>query len=85
MRIVIIGNGVAGMEAAIAVREAEASWDITVISEESDHFFSRTAARLGAVLRRARPPISAPRPMTRHTNFASRAQSCMAAWHPNRP
>ena len=43
MRIVIIGNGVAGMEAAIAVREAEASWDITVISEESDHFFSRTA------------------------------------------
>jgi NADPH-dependent 2,4-dienoyl-CoA reductase/sulfur reductase-like enzyme len=43
MRIVIIGNGVAGMEAAIAVRESEPSWEITLISEESDHFFSRTA------------------------------------------
>ena len=43
MRIVIIGNGVAGIEAAIAVREREPSWDITIVSEESDHFFSRTA------------------------------------------
>jgi NADPH-dependent 2,4-dienoyl-CoA reductase/sulfur reductase-like enzyme len=43
MRIVIIGNGVAGMEAALAVRAGEPSWDITLISEESDHFFARTA------------------------------------------
>lgn len=43
MRIVIIGNGVAGMEAALAVREREPGWDVTLISEESDHFFSRTA------------------------------------------
>ena len=43
MRIVIIGNGVAGMEAALAVRKREPRWDITIISEESDHFFSRTA------------------------------------------
>jgi NADPH-dependent 2,4-dienoyl-CoA reductase/sulfur reductase-like enzyme len=43
MRIVIIGNGVAGMEAALAVRKREPSWEITLISEESDHFFSRTA------------------------------------------
>ena len=43
MRIVIIGNGVAGMEAALAVRKREPSWEITMISEESDHFFSRTA------------------------------------------
>ncbi|MEM9071216.1 MAG: NAD(P)/FAD-dependent oxidoreductase [Myxococcota bacterium] len=43
MRIVIIGNGVAGMEAALTVREREPTWDITLISEESDHFFSRTA------------------------------------------
>jgi NADPH-dependent 2,4-dienoyl-CoA reductase/sulfur reductase-like enzyme len=43
MRTVIIGNGVAGMEAALAVRKREPSWEITVISEESDHFFSRTA------------------------------------------
>jgi len=43
MRIVIIGNGVAGMEAALAVRGREPAWEITLISEESDHFFSRTA------------------------------------------
>ncbi len=43
MRIVIIGNGVAGMEAALAVREREPEWPITLVSEESDHFFSRTA------------------------------------------
>ena len=43
MQVVVIGNGVAGMEAARAVREAEPSWEITVVSEESDHFFSRTA------------------------------------------
>jgi NADPH-dependent 2,4-dienoyl-CoA reductase/sulfur reductase-like enzyme len=43
MHIVIIGNGVAGMEAALAVREAEPAWEITLVSEESDHFFSRTA------------------------------------------
>src|SRR5688500_5846934 len=43
MRIVIIGNGVAGIEAAMAVRAREDDWDITIISEESDHFFSRCA------------------------------------------
>ncbi len=43
MRIVIIGNGVAGMEAALAVRAREPSWELCLVSEESDHFFSRTA------------------------------------------
>ncbi len=43
MHIVIIGNGVAGMEAALAVRQREPEWGITIVSEESDHFFSRTA------------------------------------------
>ncbi|MCB9597307.1 MAG: FAD-dependent oxidoreductase [Sandaracinaceae bacterium] len=43
MRIVIIGNGVAGMEAALGVRGREPTWDVTLVSEESDHFFSRTA------------------------------------------
>jgi NADPH-dependent 2,4-dienoyl-CoA reductase/sulfur reductase-like enzyme len=43
MRIVIIGNGVAGIEAALTVRNREPDWDISIISEESDHFFSRTA------------------------------------------
>ena len=43
MKVVIIGNGVAGIEAALAVRERQPSWDITLVSEESDHFISRTA------------------------------------------
>jgi NADPH-dependent 2,4-dienoyl-CoA reductase/sulfur reductase-like enzyme len=48
MHVVIVGNGVAGMEAAMTVRAREAEegrggWRITVVSEETDHFFSRTA------------------------------------------
>lgn len=43
MKVVIVGNGVAGIEAAFAIRKREPSWDIAVVSEESDHFFSRTA------------------------------------------
>ncbi|MEM9190193.1 MAG: FAD-dependent oxidoreductase [Myxococcota bacterium] len=43
MRVVIIGNGVAGMEAALTVRNRQPDWDVTVVSEESDNFFSRTA------------------------------------------
>lgn len=43
MHVVIIGNGVAGMEAALTIRERQPDWDISIVSEESDHFFSRTA------------------------------------------
>jgi NAD(P)H-nitrite reductase large subunit len=43
MRIAIVGNGVAGIEAALAVRRGDRSAEITVLSEESEHFFSRTA------------------------------------------
>lgn len=43
MHVVIIGNGVAGMEAALALRAAEPAVQISIVSEESDHFFSRTA------------------------------------------
>lgn len=43
MRLVIVGNGVAGIEAALAARRAEPDAEITVVSEESDHLFSRTA------------------------------------------
>lgn len=43
MDVVIIGNGVAGIEAARGVRAKDSSAKITIVSEESDHFFSRTA------------------------------------------
>lgn len=43
MHIVIVGNGVAGVEAALTLRRLVPDWDVTVVSEESDHFFSRTA------------------------------------------
>jgi NADPH-dependent 2,4-dienoyl-CoA reductase/sulfur reductase-like enzyme len=43
MKYVIIGNGVAGIAAAFTIRSREATADITVISGESDYFYSRTA------------------------------------------
>jgi NADPH-dependent 2,4-dienoyl-CoA reductase/sulfur reductase-like enzyme len=43
MRIVIVGNGVAGMEAALHLAARDEDHDLTIVSEESDHFFSRTA------------------------------------------
>ena len=43
MRYVIIGNGVAGTTAALALRERDKRADITLIGGESDYFFSRTA------------------------------------------
>ena len=43
LHLVIIGNGVAGIEAALSARRCDPKVKITIISEESDHFFSRTA------------------------------------------
>lgn len=43
MHYVILGNGVAGMEAALLIRRRETNARITVISDEHDHFFSRPA------------------------------------------
>lgn len=43
MHYVIIGNGVAGMNAANIIRNREEDARISIISYESDHFFSRTA------------------------------------------
>ena len=43
VRHVILGNGVAGIEAATALRRTDASARITIVSAESDHFFSRPA------------------------------------------
>ncbi len=41
--LVIIGNGIAGITTARHVRQQNAQIRITVISAESDHFYSRTA------------------------------------------
>jgi NAD(P)H-nitrite reductase large subunit len=43
MNFIIIGNGVAGIEAALALRQSQPQARITVISAETDYFFSRTA------------------------------------------
>ncbi len=43
VRYVIIGNGVAGTTAALALRDREPEAEIAIISGESDYFFSRTA------------------------------------------
>ncbi len=43
MHYVILGNGVAGTEAALALRRREAEARISVVSSEHDHFFSRPA------------------------------------------
>ena len=43
MKVVIIGNGVAGITCANTVREREFDAEITVIGEETKFFFSRTA------------------------------------------
>jgi NAD(P)H-nitrite reductase large subunit len=42
-RVVVIGNGIAGMSAALRIRERQATWQITVISGESLAFYSRPA------------------------------------------
>jgi NADPH-dependent 2,4-dienoyl-CoA reductase/sulfur reductase-like enzyme len=43
MHYVIVGNGVCGMEAALALRGREQGARISVVSHEHDHFFSRPA------------------------------------------
>ncbi|MDP2311985.1 MAG: NAD(P)/FAD-dependent oxidoreductase [Pseudomonadota bacterium] len=43
MHHVIVGNSIAGIEAAIAIRNRDDTARITLISAEHDHFFSRTA------------------------------------------
>src|SRR5260221_3310813 len=43
MRYVIVGNGVCGTEAALALRQRDAEASVTVVSDEHDHLFSRPA------------------------------------------
>lgn len=43
MKVIILGNGVTGITAARTIRQNSEHAEITVISGETDHFFSRTA------------------------------------------
>jgi NADPH-dependent 2,4-dienoyl-CoA reductase/sulfur reductase-like enzyme len=43
MKVAIIGNGIAGITAARWIRKLDSHAEITVISDEGDYFFSRTA------------------------------------------
>jgi len=43
MEIVIIGNGITGITAALTIRELQPEWNITVISGESTYHYSRPA------------------------------------------
>lgn len=43
MHIIIIGNGITGITCALNIRKRDTSAEITVISAESKHFYSRTA------------------------------------------
>ncbi|HET9316712.1 MAG TPA: NAD(P)/FAD-dependent oxidoreductase [Vicinamibacteria bacterium] len=43
MHYAILGNGVAGMEAALGLRRLEPSARISLVSDEHDHFYSRPA------------------------------------------
>ena len=43
MHYVIVGNGVCGIESALALRDRDDSARITLVSDEHDHFFSRPA------------------------------------------
>src|SRR5262245_47044220 len=43
MHYVILGNGVCGMEAALALRRRDGGARISLVSDEHDHFFSRPA------------------------------------------
>lgn len=43
MHVVILGNGVAGVSAALRLRELRPDWRITIVSGESTHHYSRPA------------------------------------------
>jgi NADPH-dependent 2,4-dienoyl-CoA reductase/sulfur reductase-like enzyme len=43
MEVIIIGNGVTGISAAVTIRKLNPTCTITIISSESKHFYSRTA------------------------------------------
>lgn len=61
---VVVGNGVAGVSAALAIRARDARGRIAVVSDEGDYFFSRTALMYAFM---DRLPRRAMEPYERHT------------------
>lgn len=61
---VVVGNGVAGVSAALAIRARDARGTIALVSDEGDHFFSRTALMYAFM---DRLPRRAMEPYERHT------------------
>ncbi|MFC1851288.1 NAD(P)/FAD-dependent oxidoreductase [candidate division CSSED10-310 bacterium] len=60
MHYVIIGNGIAGISAAQVIRERDEDSQITIIGDESKHFYARTAlmwAYTGQLSRRDLEPF----------------------------
>ncbi len=43
MHVAILGNGIAGVTAALRIRQRQPDWRITMISGESQHHYSRPA------------------------------------------
>lgn len=43
VHVAIIGNGITGVSAALAIRERRPDWEITIVSGESTHHWSRPA------------------------------------------
>lgn len=43
MHVVVVGNGIAGVTAALAVRRLQPTWQVTLVSGESTHHYSRPA------------------------------------------
>ena len=41
--VVIVGNGIAGVSAALRLRARQPTWRITMVSGESAHHYSRPA------------------------------------------
>jgi NADPH-dependent 2,4-dienoyl-CoA reductase/sulfur reductase-like enzyme len=61
---VVVGNGVAGVSAALAIRSRDARGTIALVSDEGDYFFSRTALMYAFM---DRLPRRAMEPYERHT------------------
>lgn len=43
MKVIIVGNGITGVTCALKLRQLQPEWSITLVSAESDYFFSRPA------------------------------------------